>query len=267
MVDDTDVYASSAQLAAAAAIEVANHNFGQALDMRIKGPRGDVVTRVDHESERVIVSMLRARYPDHAIEAEESGRISGDSEFMWLIDPLDGTNNYAYGLPMYGTAVTLCHRGEPMVTAIGEAHTGDVACAIKGRGLLLNAKPFKRADPSPYGMPATALWIGYHAQHDEHLGTLTSELYARSRRLFSTWAPTIDVFLYLRGGLDAIAIYKCTGTELLGALLLLREAGAEVWGADGTPPAGLGDLPELSFAGDPAVVPSLLSAIRLPTRL
>ncbi|MEU8122891.1 inositol monophosphatase [Spirillospora sp. NPDC049024] len=258
---DADLHADVAHRAVAAALEVARAHFGRTLDVEVKGPRGDVVTRVDREAERLIVTALHERFPGHTIEAEESGTLFAGSDHVWLVDPLDGTNNYAYGLPVYGAAVTLCHRGEPVVAAVGEAHTGDIACAVRGRGVTVNGRRFERTSPLPTALPATALWVGYHTQADRRLGALTSVLHARSRRLFSTWAPTIDVFLYLRGGLDAITIYQCTGTELLGSLLVLREAGAEVRGADGLLVPRLADLPDLSFAGAPAVTLPLLDAL------
>ncbi|MFB4311477.1 inositol monophosphatase family protein [Actinomadura sp. GTD37] len=261
MRDDPGLHADVARQAVAAALEVARANFGRTLDVEVKGPRGDVVTEVDREAERLIVDILHERFPDHTIEAEESGTLFPGSEHVWLVDPLDGTNNYAYGLPVYGAAVTLCHRGEPVVAAIGEAHTGDIACAVRGRGVTVNGEPFERASPPRAGLPATALWVGYHTHGDGRLGALTSLLHARSRRLFSTWAPTADVFLYLRGGLDAITVYQCTGTELLGSLLILREAGAGVTGADGARVRHLADLPELSFAGLPAVTLPLVDAL------
>ncbi|WP_433469282.1 inositol monophosphatase family protein [Spirillospora sp. CA-128828] len=261
MHDDADLHADVAGQAVAAALEVARGHFGRTLDVEVKGPRGDVVTQVDREAERLIVATLHERFPTHTIEAEESGTLFAGSDHVWLVDPLDGTNNYAYGLPVYGAAVTLCHRGEPIVAAIGEAHTGDVACAVAGRGVTVNGRPFERTSPLPAALPATALWVGYHTQGDERLDALTSLLHARSRRLFSTWAPTIDVFLYLRGGLDALTVYQCTGTELLGSLLLLREAGAEIRGADGELVRRLADLPDLSFVGSPAVTLPLVGAL------
>lgn len=267
MRDDAALQAEAAQQAVAAAIEVARANFGRALDIEVKGPRGDVVTSVDREAERLIVSMLHERFPEHAVLAEESGALYGESDHVWLVDPLDGTNNYAYGLPLYGAAVTLCHRGEPVVTAIGEATTGDVACAVKGRGVVVNGRPFERAASTLAGRPATALWVGYHTQSDPRLEMLASRLYGRSRRLFSTWAPTIDAFLYLRGGLDAVTAYQCTGTELLGALLLLREAGAEVRGVDGALVRNLAELPELSFAGTRSVILPLIEDCGLAAAL
>lgn len=262
MQSDVEQYANVAEEAVAAAIKIANANFGQTLDIRAKGPRGDVVTRVDHEAERLIIDILHGAFPDHTIQAEEGGMLYEGSDFVWLVDPLDGTNNYAYGLPLYGAAVTLCHQGAPIVSAIGEAHTADIACATSGRGLLLNQCPFTRITADTSSAPATALWIGYHSKYDQRLSILTQTVNAQSRRVYSTWAPTIDVFLYLRGGLDAIAIYQCTGMELLGSLLILQEAGAEIRDANGPIKPSLFNFPELSFAGDATAVRALIEEYR-----
>jgi myo-inositol-1(or 4)-monophosphatase len=263
MLSEVAHYAEVAQQAVMEAMSLARANFGQAMNIAAKGPRGDVVTKVDHAAEGLIVGILHRAFPHHAVEAEESGRHFADSEYVWLVDPLDGTNNYAYGIPLYGAAVTLCYQGEPLVTAIGEAHSSSVACAISGQGVVLNKRPLHCRPASAQAMPATALWIGYQSEYDERLAAITSMLQAQSRRVFSTWAPTIDAFLYLRGGIDAIAVYQCTGTELLGALLLLREAGADIWAADGQPITRLMDIPELSFAGAPSILGPLIRAYAL----
>jgi myo-inositol-1(or 4)-monophosphatase len=258
MHDDLARYAAVAQRSVAEAGKMARASFGLDVISEIKGPRGDLVTSVDRACERLIVQILHDAFPHHAIQGEESGRHFGDSEWVWLVDPLDGTNNYANGLPLYGSAVTLCHRGEPQVAAIGEAHTDNIACAIKGSGVLVNGKPFHRDCGVGSRAPATALWIGYESQYDGRLSAITSTLYAQSRRLFSTWAPTVDVFLYLRGALDAIVVYQCSGMELLGSLLVVKEAGGEVRSADGPAIPCLAALPELSFAGDDAAVIPLI---------
>ncbi|MFL6051889.1 MAG: inositol monophosphatase family protein, partial [Actinoallomurus sp.] len=248
---DLTRYAKVAQEAINQACTIARRRFGQALVAEVKGPRGDLVTAVDRDCEAVIIDLLHRSFPDHTIETEESGVLFEGSNTVWLVDPLDGTNNYANLLPLYGAAVTLCHRGEPLVAAIGEAHSGDVAYAIRDQGVWMNDKPFVRAPATNHQMPATALWIGYESEYDGDLSAVSSLLNTRSRRVYCTWAPTIDVFLYLRGGLDAIVVYQCSGTELLGSLLMAGEAGAEIRSADGAHVRRLADLPELTFVGDP----------------
>eukprot|EP01031_Cornospumella_fuschlensis_P051599 gene51600-63089_t len=83
-----------------------------ALRIYAKSPN-DFVTEVDHAAEGVIIETLLGAYPDHGILAEESGRTHGakHSEYVWIIDPLDGTTNFIHGLPMYCVSIALAHRG------------------------------------------------------------------------------------------------------------------------------------------------------------
>src|SRR4029453_13983930 len=83
------------------------------LQVGTKAPN-DFVTEVDHAAEHAIIEILLAAYPGHGILAEESGRTPGakDSEYVWIIDPLDGTTNFIHGLPTYAVAIALAHRNQ-----------------------------------------------------------------------------------------------------------------------------------------------------------
>jgi len=84
-------------------------------DVKIK----DLVTDVDLQVEGEIITVIREEYPDHSILSEEQGSINQQSEYKWIIDPLDGTHNYARKLPVFGTAIALEHRGKVVIGAIG----------------------------------------------------------------------------------------------------------------------------------------------------
>lgn len=261
MSDDLKIYAEAARTAVENAGQIARAGFGRMLEVAAKGSRGDLVTSVDYECEELIVDLLRSKFPHHGLEAEETGQHFTDSEFRWVVDPLDGTNNYVYGLPAYGCAVTLCHYGEPVVSAIGEGNSGAVAVAVKGEGVWVDPAPVPRSAAAPVAperTPASALWTGYDTAHEPVLAKLISALHGGSHRVFSTWAPTVDVFLYLRGGVNAIAAYQCKGHELLGCLLMVQEAGGAIVDVWGEPVASLGSLPELSFAGEPWAISRLV---------
>jgi myo-inositol-1(or 4)-monophosphatase len=109
------------------------------LQVQTKNPR-DFVTEVDHASERAIIDILLEAYPDHAILAEESGRTRGarESDYQWIIDPLDGTTNFIHGLPTYAVSIALLHRGQIQQGVVYDPARNDLFCASKGRGAYLN---------------------------------------------------------------------------------------------------------------------------------
>ncbi len=100
----------------------------------------DFVTEVDHASEQMIIETLLTAYPGHGIQAEESGRTHGaqDSEFVWIIDPLDGTTNFIHGLPVYCISIALTVRGKVEQAVIYDPSRNDLFTATKGRGAYLN---------------------------------------------------------------------------------------------------------------------------------
>ena len=100
----------------------------------------DFVTEVDQASEEIIIETLLGAYPGHAIWAEESGRVHGaqDSEFVWIIDPLDGTTNFIHGLPIYCVSIALAVKGKVEQAVIYDPSRNDLFTATKGRGAYLN---------------------------------------------------------------------------------------------------------------------------------
>ena len=115
-----------------------------ALDLEVlkigsKGPN-DYVTEVDRAAEGVIIQTLLDAYPGHGILAEESGRDHGakDSEYLWIIDPLDGTTNFLHGFPVYAVSIALAHRGQVQQAVVYDPTRNDLFFASKGRGAFLN---------------------------------------------------------------------------------------------------------------------------------
>jgi myo-inositol-1(or 4)-monophosphatase len=109
------------------------------LKITHKGPN-DFVSEVDQAAEAAIIEILLAAYPGHGILAEESGRAHGskDSEFTWIIDPLDGTTNFLHGFPVYAVSIALAHRGVVQQAVVYDPTRNDLFFASRGRGAFLN---------------------------------------------------------------------------------------------------------------------------------
>lgn len=105
-----------------------------------KGPF-DLVTDIDRASEALIVAAIRERFPDHTILAEEGGGIEQDSPWSWIIDPLDGTNNYAHQFPFYSVSLGLLHEREPYLGVIFDPVRDELFTAERGAGAKLNGTP------------------------------------------------------------------------------------------------------------------------------
>jgi len=109
------------------------------LKINTKSPN-DFVTEVDHKAEEIIIETLLGAYPGHGILAEESGSAHGtkDSEFVWIIDPLDGTTNFIHGFPFYAVSIALAFRGQVQQAVVYDPTRNDLFYASKGRGAFLN---------------------------------------------------------------------------------------------------------------------------------
>jgi myo-inositol-1(or 4)-monophosphatase len=100
----------------------------------------DFVTEVDHAAEEAIIDIILGAYPGHAILAEESGQTRGskDSEFLWIIDPLDGTTNFIHGFPVYAVSIALAWRGQVQQAVVYDPTRNDMFYASRGKGAYLN---------------------------------------------------------------------------------------------------------------------------------
>ena len=112
------------------------------LHIRKKGAI-DLVTEADIASEKVILDTIRSVFPTHAILAEESGRCPGDDECLWIIDPLDGTTNFAHRLDLYCVSIAFALAGELVVGVVFNPATGELYTGIKGQGASLNDVPIR----------------------------------------------------------------------------------------------------------------------------
>ena len=102
--------------------------------------QNDFVTEIDKAAEAAIIEVLREAYPDHAILAEESGATAGrgDSEFQWIIDPLDGTTNFIHGFPQFAVSIALAHKGQIQQAVVYDPTRNELFTASKGRGAFVN---------------------------------------------------------------------------------------------------------------------------------
>jgi myo-inositol-1(or 4)-monophosphatase len=114
-------------------------NFGRAQEIEYKG-RINLVTEMDRRSEDLIVGRLRAAFPGDGIWAEESGRDRAGSERVWIVDPLDGTTNYAHEYPVFAVSIALQESGELVVGAVYNPLLDDMYAARRGGGAMLNGK-------------------------------------------------------------------------------------------------------------------------------
>ncbi|MBO8159587.1 inositol monophosphatase family protein [Thermosyntropha sp.] len=123
-----------------AAGKIQIENFHKQLNIETKSTSIDLITEVDYLSEKLILENIRHLYPEHAVLSEEAGIDSKNSDYLWIIDPLDGTTNYAQGLPIFAISIALQYRKETVLGLIYSAGMGQMFTALKGEGAYLNER-------------------------------------------------------------------------------------------------------------------------------
>lgn len=228
MTDSPPVVAHDA--VTAAADYLSDRFAGGSLDAEFT--ETDVKTAADHEAERLVLDTIRDAYPDHSITAEESGDHPGRADRRWVVDALDGTNNFAAGVPTFGVAATLVDDDDsPRTTAVAVPVLDDVYVASRGDGMTYNGERVRAIDGngvapeaatvvSIIGMPVVE-GDELRAEHREMVAALRSE----AKRVIETWAPVVYWGLLARGRVGAFYCFHPAEREQVAGSLLAREAG------------------------------------------
>lgn len=226
-------YARERAVAVAAAEEAGTmlrDRFRAPLTVRTKDASGDVVTELDLAAEEIVLSRLRRYFPHDRILSEEAGLLDGTGSRTWLVDPLDGTNNVAIGLPAYVVGIALCVAGAPVVGVVHEPLTGRTWHAVSGHGAHSDSGPLTGPDgrlPAPGPVIA---WTQGHAvgRADTAAAVLRQHLELRCRRVLQLWAPLLGWSMLARGTIDGFVGYRAEGLDLPAGALLAAEAGVEL---------------------------------------
>lgn len=197
-------------------------------------PGDDVVTEADLAAEARILEALRTAEPSFGVISEEAGSRYADSEYVWLVDPLDGTNNFAMDSPYVGIAVTLLHRGEPIVAVTLNPIVGTIWSAVSGGGAHRNGAPI-RVNPTRSPDRAVVAYVqGYPVSHAVS-ERVRSALSGQVKRVLTNWAPALYWCLRVHGGIDAVISLDSEQEDQLGGALIAREAGALLTDLTGQP--------------------------------
>ncbi len=221
------------QVAVAAAEEAGGllrRRFGAAHCLRTKGGSGDVQMDLDLAAEKLVLSRIQRHFPHDRILSEEAGLLDATGERTWLVDPLDGSNNVAIGLPTYVVGIGLCLGSTPVLGVVHEPVTGETWHAVRGYGAYGASGALSGPDHRlPRPGPVVAWTQGYAVERgDATAVALRAVLELRCRRVLQLWAPLLGWSLLARGTIDAFVGYRAEGVDLPTGALLAAEAGVEL---------------------------------------
>jgi myo-inositol-1(or 4)-monophosphatase len=191
--------------------------------------QNDFVSEVDHAAEEAIISVLRDAYPDHGFLGEESGYRDRDAEFLWIIDPLDGTTNFLHGFPQYCISIGLLHKGALNQAVVFDPNRNELFTASKGVGAYLNDRRIRvsKADKIEDALVGTGFPFKETSHIDDYLRMLKNVMTTCSgvRR---PGAAALDLAWVACGRIDAFWEIGLSPWDMAAGALLIREAGGLV---------------------------------------
>jgi len=224
--------------AAKAGGDILTRYFGEALQTEEKTNAGDLRTKADTESEQAIVAALRQAFPDFNIYAEESGQIDNGSAYTFVIDPLDGTNNFVLGIPHFAVSIGLLHDRETILGVIYNPVLDRMYWAEKGKGAYLNGKQIHVNQEADASRATVSYTCGYNTSR-EYSDMVKGKLRDLPvKRTLDTWAPAYDYCLLASGRLEAVISKEGDLEDYVAAKLIVTEAGGKVTGLGGEPVDG-----------------------------
>lgn len=226
----------------AVAIEAATKAGGMLKD-NINGVREvafkgkiNLVTEMDRQSEREIVSVIRAVFPRHQILAEEDTRIETDSEFRWIIDPLDGTTNYAHGFPTFAVSIAVERAGEIAAGVVYDPMRDELFTAVRGNGAYLNGKTIhvSSTDVLINSLLATGFPYDRLTSRENNMNYF-SALLLSSQEIRRCGSAALDLCSVASGRLDGYWELKLQPWDVAAGICIVSEAGGTVSTFAGSP--------------------------------
>jgi len=249
--DEPDLYLEprileTAKEAARRAAWIQRERFSHPGEVRLKGGI-ELVTETDLTCERAVLSLIGERFPEHAVLSEEAGAVAsvggqggGDERRaervvdLWIVDPLDGTANFAHGFPVFGVSVAYARGGRVMAAACAIPMWDQIFSARLGGGAFRNDEPIHVSDQQELGRALLA--TGF--PHDQQLrGPDNYDLFAyvsrHAQAVRRPGAAVVDLCYVACGGFDGFWEHSLKPWDTAGAALIVREAGGLVTGLDG----------------------------------
>jgi len=198
-------------------------NIGQ-LRIDQKG-KNDYASEVDRLAEREIITILKTAYPDHAILAEESGEHLGN-DFVWIIDPLDGTTNFLHGFPQYAVSIALKHKDRIVVGVVYDPQRDELFTAKRGGGAMLNSRRIRVTSQST--LKGALIGTGFPFKTDTHMDAylgMFRSIAVDSAGIRRAGAAALDLAYVAAGRLDGFWEIGLMPWDMAAGVLLIKEAG------------------------------------------
>ena len=232
------LYLATAIEAVIRAGDVQMAHFGRQMRVDKKGAI-DLVTEIDLQIERDFRTMVAERFPGHVVLGEEFSSADDratTAEFCWVLDPIDGTTNFAHGLPIFCSSLALEINGEAVVGAVYDPNRRELFTAERGAGAWMNGVPIRVSSAGTLldSLLVTGFHYSIHKEPEELMG-LFSEFITRARAVRRLGSAAIDLCYVAAGRFDGFWEQKLQPWDVSAGALIVQEAGGHVSTASGEP--------------------------------
>jgi myo-inositol-1(or 4)-monophosphatase len=229
-------FLGAAWQAASAAGEIIRANWQEPKIIDHKGAI-DLVTTVDRESERTIVDVLRRGFPDHSILAEEETNLKlGESPYRWIIDPLDGTTNFAHGYPQFGVSIALEYDAQIILALVYDPVRRECFRAIHGQGATLNGNAIRVSKVTDLDESLLATGFPYdQREHADYYLSFFKAFMTRCQGIRRNGSAALDLCYVACGRVDGFWELKLKPWDTAAGALIVAEAGGRLSDLSGNP--------------------------------
>lgn len=231
--DNPAIFLTEAREAALEAGRYLLQGLSQKKEVDFKG-QVDLVTSFDRRSEEMIFRRLSRAFPDHSFLAEEEIRQDRASAYCWLVDPLDGTTNYAHGLPVFCVSIALSLKKEVVLGVVYDPAREEMFTAVRGQGAYLNGQPVRVSGTAELGRSLLATGFPYdvRSSNDNNLDHF-SNFAVRAQAIRRLGSAALDLCYVACGRFDGYWEKKLKPWDLAAGSLLVEEAGGRVSDLEG----------------------------------
>jgi myo-inositol-1(or 4)-monophosphatase len=208
---------------------IIKEGFGTTFNIEYKTNESNLVTEIDKASEEMIIDFIKEKYPTHSILAEEGGDVKRNSEYLWVVDPLDGTTNFAHGLPIFSVSIGVQKNSETIVGVVYDVIRDIVFTAEKGSGAFANSERIKVSNVNKLEHSLLVTGFPYNiAENPEGAFERFTILTKKSRGMRRLGSAAID-FCYLASGVfDGFWEVHLHPWDICAGKLIVEEAGGIV---------------------------------------
>ncbi|MFC2061647.1 inositol monophosphatase family protein [Elusimicrobiota bacterium] len=226
--DNCKIYFKVAKSIALEAGKLLLDKFHDKREIGFKG-RIDLVTEMDTRSEEFIVNSIKKHFPDHGILAEEGNKENTGAEYLWIIDPLDGTTNYAHGFGFFCVSIALAKKDEGIIVGVVYApYLNECYTAVKGEGAYLNGKKIKVSEIGKLEQSLLATGFPYDIKESHANIDHFNRFLMKAQAVRRPGSAAIDMCAVAAGKFDGFWELKLNPWDVAAGSLIIREAGGDV---------------------------------------